>query len=110
MLPLAIRCGISYKEFWHLTPKAIDICVKAYDEDVRFRQNLDDLNAWRIGVYVAKACFDGKNYPQKPMFQIEATSEPNGNNSEANELLAMAEWQAFAHALRKEGMAETIVR
>ena len=52
---MAARCGISYAEFWDMTPKALLIYKEEKDREEREKARMADISAWMVGIYVGKA-------------------------------------------------------
>lgn len=59
--------GVSYNDFWEMTPKELKPFVKAFS----LRQELMDVNMWTQGAYIRLAiasCFNKQiKYPVKPI-------------------------------------------
>lgn len=77
-MPEALKCGVHYREFWHLTPDAILKIQKAvYDRRKREIENIEQ-HAWLTGQYVLAAIgvtFSKKKmkYPDNPAAIREKT-------------------------------------
>lgn len=71
ILPQALMFGVSYNEFWDMTPNELKPFIKAFS----LRQEMIDTNMWVLGSYVRAAivsCFNKQaKYPAKPI-----TSQP----------------------------------
>lgn len=71
ILPESLKCGIPYKEFWHLTP---DVVLKIHKaEHEKRKREIEDIeqHAWLTGQYVLAAIgvsFSKKKikYPENP--------------------------------------------
>lgn len=67
--------GISYNDFWDMTPKELEPFIKAFS----LKQDNIDLNMWVMGRYIQLAigsCMDKKcKYPDKPLRQKVAVSK-----------------------------------
>ena len=66
-----MKCGIPYREFWHLTPAAIYQIQKAYIDEKKREMDLIEQHAWLTGQYVIAAIgvsFSKKKikYPENP--------------------------------------------
>ncbi len=66
-----MKCGIPYREFWHLTPAAIYQIQKAYIDEKKREMDLIEQHAWLTGQYVLAAIgvsFSKKKikYPENP--------------------------------------------
>lgn len=95
--PQAVQIGIPKKEFWHMTPKDFEIAVKAYNEKLKMRNELEEVHlkqqeyiAWLSGLYIKVAVasvFGGRRstkYPNKPWTDksdsIEEIARRNGKD------------------------------
>lgn len=70
-MPQALRCGIAYQDFWHLTPQAILEIEKAYFENKKQERDLMEQIAWLEGNYNLASigvAFSKKKlkYPENP--------------------------------------------
>lgn len=71
ILPESLKCGITYKEFWHLTP---DVVLKIHKaEHEKRKREIEDIeqHAWLTGQYVLAAIGVSfskkkKKYPENP--------------------------------------------
>lgn len=74
-MPLALKCGISYRDFWRMTPAAITSIEKAYAQNLKEKRDYDEQMAWLNGQYVRVAIissFDKKvKYPNNPIEERE---------------------------------------
>lgn len=76
MLPEALKCNISYKEFFHMTPSEIYKTEKAFWENKKQEHELMEQSAWLNGYYVLAAigtAFSKKHaeYPENPAKERE---------------------------------------
>ncbi len=59
--------GVSYNDFWEMTPKELKPFVKAFS----LRQELMDVNMWTMGQYmraaIASTLSKQAKYPSKPI-------------------------------------------
>lgn len=66
-----MKCGIPYREFWHLTPAAIYQIQKAYIDEKKREMDLIEQHAWLTGQYVLAAIgvafSKKKKYPDSPI-------------------------------------------
>ena len=70
-MPQALKCGISYQDFWRLTPNAILEIEKAYFEGKKQERDLLEQIAWLNGNYNLASigvAFSRKKlkYPENP--------------------------------------------
>lgn len=70
-MPQALKCQISYQDFWHLTPSAILNIEKAYYENKKQERDLMEQIAWLNGNYNLASigvAFSKKKlkYPENP--------------------------------------------
>ena len=74
-MSLALKCGISYRDFWRMTPAAISSIEKAYVQNLKEKRDYDEQLAWLNGQYVRVAiisAFDKKvKYPMNPIEERE---------------------------------------
>lgn len=101
---MAARCGISYAEFWDMTPKALLIYKKEKDREEREKARMADISAWMVGIYVGKAiscALDSKaQYPSKNFIfteELEMTEE----EIEENTQIASVNFAAYAKAFNE---------
>ena len=75
----AIKYDVSPSDFWKLTPKTLEIIIKAKIEKQQEELDLQDLNNWRLGKYIRNSIgssFSEKwKYPEKPMFSSDNKNE-----------------------------------
>lgn len=80
-LPEALRVGVPYGTFWHLTPRTIRPFFEAYSKRQEEQYELIDYAAWRNGLYAVMARIatpalgKGHDYPQKPLLMQEKEQE-----------------------------------
>lgn len=105
---MAARCGISYAEFWDMTPKALLIYKEEKDRAEREKARMADISAWMVGIYVGKAigcALDSKSqYPQKNFIfteEQEMTEEEIEKKIEENTQIASVNFAAYAKALNE---------
>lgn len=105
---MAARCGISYAEFWDMTPKALLIYKEEKDRAEREKAKMADISAWMVGIYVGKAigcALDSKSqYPQKNFIfteEQEMTEEEIEEKIEENTQIASVNFAAYAKALNE---------
>lgn len=55
LLPLALTFGMSTQEFWHEDPDLLWTYRKVYMDKLKIKNELDNQQAWRIGLYVYEA-------------------------------------------------------
>lgn len=69
--PLAIKSGISPKDFYHMTARDIQLCVEAYLDNLERESKKTEYSAWLTGMYVSHAigCNFSRNakYPPNPL-------------------------------------------
>lgn len=88
---MAIRYGVPYVEFWNLTPKAISIYRKVFEDKLQDEYDRINYAAWLNGMYIMNsiaACIDKKaKYPDKPLksesVEITDDSEESASIGEA---------------------------
>ena len=51
LIPQCIAMGISYDEFWSLTPRTLNVCLEGY----KLRRKIEDEKSWLLGGYVFDA-------------------------------------------------------
>ena len=105
---MAARCGISYTEFWGMTPKALLIYKEEKDREEREKARMADISAWMIGIYVGKAigcALDSKaQYPSKNFIfteELEMTEEEIEKVVEENTQIASVNFAAYAKAFNE---------
>lgn len=105
---MAARCGISYTEFWRMTPKALLIYKEEKDREEREKARMADISAWMIGIYVGKAigcALDSKSqYPSKNFIfteELEMTEEEIEKVVEENTQIASVNFAAYAKAFNE---------
>ena len=54
-LPRALLVGVSYSDFWGLTPRKLEPFYKSFQERQKAEADRDNQKAWLNGVYVFKA-------------------------------------------------------
>ena len=55
LLPLALTFGMPTQEFWYEEPDLLWTYRKVYMDKLKFQNELDNQQAWRIGLYVYEA-------------------------------------------------------
>ena len=72
-LPQCLAMGISYEEFWKLTPRKLNVLFEGY----KLRRKIEDEKAWLLGGYIFEAvsvsmgnAFRKKNQKAKSYFEI----------------------------------------
>ena len=105
---MAARCGISYAEFWGMTPKALLIYKEEKDRQEREKARMADISAWMVGIYVGKAigcALDSKTqYPAKNFIfteELEMTEEEIEKVVEENTQIASINFAEYAKAFNK---------
>lgn len=102
-LPSAIRYGISYKDFWDMTPKAIAVYRKVFEEKQQEEYDRINYKSWLSGMYVMNAiaaCIDKKaKYPENLL------SSKQSKNEELPDISAIkfGEWANAFNKNRKDG-------
>lgn len=73
LLPQMMAMGISYEEFWSLTPRKINVIIEGY----KLRRKVEDEKQWLLGGYMFEAvsialgnAFRKKNQKQKSYFEL----------------------------------------
>lgn len=86
LIPNLIPMGVSYKEFWTLTPRTLKVIIEGY----KVSRKVDDEKNWYLGGYIFEAvsiaignALRKKN--QKPNSYFELVQEPYLKNP-TNEL------------------------
>lgn len=80
-MPIAIKSGMTYKEFLHSTPKVIRLVIDAYIEKQENKFKELERLAWLNGVYFCRsigATFGNEGYPKQPFSEQEAEKEAEG--------------------------------
>lgn len=71
LLPIAMECGIGYKDFFKMTPKAITYTIDGFSKRRKNAWEKAEYESWLTGYYVLRAigcAFSKKNqYPKNPM-------------------------------------------
>lgn len=79
-LPLSLRMGVPYSEFWRLNPRRIKPFIKAYQDTLEENQRIENINAWRQGQYIKvaiAAALDRKvKYPEQPFGEESKEKTP----------------------------------
>lgn len=82
---MALQNGISYKDFWDLTPKAMTFILKAKEEEMNNQMDM----LWLQGLYIqyayASTQTDKVKYPKVP-FHREKENYNNGQITDAHAL------------------------
>lgn len=73
LLPQMMAMGISYEEFWSLTPRKIKVIIEGY----KLTRKVEDEKQWLLGGYMFEAvsialgnAFRKKNQKQKTYFEL----------------------------------------
>ena len=72
-LPRALLVGVSYSDFWGLTPRKLEAFYKSFQERQKAEADRDNQKAWLNGVYVFKAIVaalsskQSNRYPTSPI-------------------------------------------
>lgn len=80
-MPSAIKAGLTYKQAMHMTPKAIEMHIKAYTEREQEKIKVSEYLSWLNGYYVVEAiaCTFGKGkYPKNPLLEEKESENENG--------------------------------
>lgn len=74
----ALSIGISYREFWTLTPKAVLLILEGYNETRKRKLDYDNLMAYIQGRYFVDAllCTVGNMFSKKGSKQLDYPKEP----------------------------------
>lgn len=100
--------GLTYKEAMHMTPKAIEMHIKAYSERKQEKIKVSEYLSWLNGCYVVEAiaCTFGKGkYPKNPL--LEEEKNKNNSNKEGQEEIAVFEMKQRIRLLRESGLPES---
>ena len=103
-MPSAIKAGLTYKEAMHMTPKAIEMHIKAYTEREQEKIKVSEYLSWLSGYYVVEAiaCTFGKGrYPKNPLQENnnnENGEKPKSELQKQRELFAARLFATFANA------------
>lgn len=103
-MPSAIKAGLTYKEAMHMTPKAIEMHIKAYSEREQEKVKVSEYLSWLNGCYVVEAiaCTFGKGkYPKNPLQEnnnSENGEKPKSELQKQRELFAARLFATFANA------------
>jgi len=106
-LPSAIKAGLTYKEAMHMTPKAIEMHIKAYSEREQEKIKASEYLSWLDGYYVVEAiaCTFGKGkYPKNPLLEEEKEEKIKNN---LNKEIAVFEMKQRIRLLRESGLPES---
>lgn len=83
--------GVSYSEFWHITPRVLNVYIDAYSRHMRHEQYLRDEAAWMHGMYFGKAYGAARSskvkYPKKPDLVKLEDSKSKGSRKDAFNML-----------------------
>jgi len=104
-----LKAGIAYKDFWHMTPKAVQTYINAYEDKRKEDVQIQEYISWLNGIHVAEAisCTFGKGkYPKSPFLKKDEEKETN-KNKETNEEVAVFEMKQRINTLRKQGLPES---
>lgn len=108
LLPFYLSIGVTKDVFMNSCP----VDLRPYEKAYKLNQERENMMMYLQGIYMrdafASACNEKNKYPDKP-YPIFGNME-KGTNSEANEMLAAAEWAGYAHALRRQGLQETEIK
>lgn len=117
MVVFAIRCGMTYEQYWYGEPEAFSAYYAAYVDDEKSRMCDLDTMAWMAGQYnliahniVMSYSFGDKHskkpeYPDEPMFQTPfltdaQIAERNARREERKLMEQLARFEAMAARLR----------
>ncbi len=110
-MPSAIKAGLTYKEAMHMTPKAIEMHIKAYTEREQEKIKVSEYLSWLNGYYVVEAiaCTFGKGkYSKNPLLEEEKEERiKNNSNKEGQEEIAVFEMKQRIRLLRESGLPES---
>lgn len=110
-MPSAIKAGLTYKQAMHMTPKAIEMHIKAYTEREQEKIKVSEYLSWLNGYYVVEAiaCTFGKEkYPKNPLLEEEKENRIKNNpNKESQEEIAVFEMKQRIRQLRESGLPES---
>ena len=82
LLPNAIRAGVPYDKFWHMTPKVIGMYIDVYSERQKEKYKMIEYIPWLVGKYVVDAigCTFGKGeFPNNPLSEENNNEMVNSN-------------------------------
>ena len=98
-LTKALSIGISYHDFWTLTPKAVLLILDGYNQEFQRKLEYDNLIAYLQGRYMvdAIACTVGNMFSKKGAKPLEYPKEPY--NLEGEKELTQEEKDAKAKAV-----------
>lgn len=110
-LPYALSIGVSYNDFWHITPRIL----KAFEDSHKKKMELLDEQMWQMGIYIQSAVGTAiehnfaKNakskYITKPLMYKEEKNE--NTNKESQEQVAVFEANQRIKILRASGLPES---
>ena len=91
--------------FWDMNPRKLEPWQLNYNYDLEEKAELDDANAWNLGIYVLEAiaaAFDKTNpYPKEPRYTTRRKEEQEEEQHKVNEVAAANFW-AWANAFNKQ--------
>lgn len=77
-LPVALRVGVTYKDFWELTPHDMNLIVDSYRTGLKEKMDYDNLICYLQGRYIVDAllCTVGNMFSKKGAKNHEYPKEP----------------------------------
>lgn len=92
--------------FWDMNPRKLEPWQLNYNYDLEEKAELDDANAWNLGIYVLEAiaaAFDSKNspYPNEPRYTAQRRQEREEAQQKEDEVAAAKFW-AWASAFNEK--------
>lgn len=95
----ALSIGISYHDFWSMTPKIVLLILEGYNQSEKRKFDYDNLVAFIQGRYFVDAllCTVGNMFSKKGSKQLEYPKEPY--NFEGEKELTQEEKDAKANAI-----------
>ena len=100
-LPVALRVGITYKDFWELTPHDMNLIVKSYREKMKEKLDYDNLICFLQGRYIVDSllCTVGNMFSKKGAKNHEYPKEPYDLNPEEERELTEEEKEIQVKAI-----------
>lgn len=113
-MPFYIAIGIDFDYAMQSNPKALEPYVDAY----KLKRKMDDERDWYMGAYILNAFSvtlpnafsknSNAEYLKEPFLKNWGVQEDK-DNTESNELLAVAEFTKFAEIMKVQGLPNTNV-
>ncbi|MEG2717390.1 MAG: hypothetical protein RR961_08630 [Eubacterium sp.] len=102
-----MRIGVPYELFWTLSPSKLKPFIKANEDRISEKNRIDNINAWRQGLYIREAiasCIDKKaKYPKMPFGEEDRiANDPNQQDKivEQRAQLFSAQMEVFNQKFR----------